>query len=118
MTKLVAEDAPSDSILSAASHRAWDLLQDPKHCPVLHDMTWCGKQYTGRFLRPLNTVAEQLARTMGSSRPLDEGLDHRIDGIARTIRSDLQAVVQQVRLRPEEEPARCRMPAFGPIMAR
>ena len=114
LTKLVAEDAPLESILSAASHCTWDLLQDPKHCPVLHDMIGCGKQYTGRFLRPLNTVAEQLAGTTGSSRPLDEGLDHRVDGIARTIRSKLPGAVQPVQLRAEEEPA----PAACPLSAR
>jgi len=58
-----------------------------------------------KFGGNLNTLAEQLARTTGSSRPLDVGLDHRIDGIAKTIRSELQAAVQPVRLRTGEEPA-------------
>jgi CHASE3 domain sensor protein len=69
-------------------------------------MIGCGEQYTDEFLRPLNTLAEQLAGTTGSARPLEAGFDQRINEMANNVESRLRASAQPAQLRrDEEEPA-------------
>jgi hypothetical protein len=69
---------------------AWEWLRNPEHCPVLQDMIGCGQQYNAKFLRPLNIVATQLARTTRSSRAFDPELDDQINEIADDIQRDVR----------------------------
>jgi hypothetical protein len=106
--------AKGGSLDSAASHLTWDLLRNANDFPALHDLTSCGKQYTDKFVLPLHTLVAQLARTTDSSQPLDTELDHRVEVVARAIKSDLRADVEPVPLPlDEEEPTTCNTSAIA-----
>jgi hypothetical protein len=59
LEELTTTGAPFDPSL-AASHDAWNLLNDVARFPLLDDFTRCGPKYSARFRRPLNEVAALL----------------------------------------------------------
>jgi hypothetical protein len=85
LEELTTTGAPFDPSL-AASHGAWNLLNDVARFPVLDDFTRCGPKYSARFRGPLNEVAALLLQV---PKPHVDaaGFDRRVEELAEEIKS-------------------------------